>query len=211
MVLACWNFRAARSHRVPATFARPQCEAATLSPEGKQLADLVRNGTNVTAYVMAAATATVTSSILPSRDRPAIGAALRFKASHPGTFPPNSASATSSRWPPTPRSTSTTATATLSAACSWDCRRANDDFVSHPTRDGKNLIDFGGSQGGFLSIVTTALDPRQTAFVAAFPAYCDVSGDVHGTPAAGPGGVSSPIPPIPRATRSSPPLPATTP
>jgi hypothetical protein len=70
LVLACWNFRAARSHRVPATFARPQCEAATLSPEGKQLAYLVRNGTNVKAYVMAAATATVTSSILPSRRPP---------------------------------------------------------------------------------------------------------------------------------------------
>ncbi len=59
------------------------------------------------------------------------------------------------------------------------CLRANDYLVSHPKWDGKNLVDFGGSQGGFLSIVTAALDPRVTALVAAFPAYCDVTGYTH--------------------------------
>lgn len=67
------------------------------------------------------------------------------------------------------------------------CLRANDYLVSHPKWDGKNLIDFGGSQGGFLSIVTAALDPRVTAVVAAFPAYCDVSGYAHGRAGGWPG------------------------
>lgn len=59
------------------------------------------------------------------------------------------------------------------------CLRANDYLTSHPKWDGKTLINFGGSQGGFLTIVTAALDSRVTALVAAFPAYCDVSGYVH--------------------------------
>ncbi|MEO7412400.1 MAG: acetylxylan esterase [Opitutaceae bacterium] len=67
------------------------------------------------------------------------------------------------------------------------CLRANDYLASHPKWDRKNLIDFGGSQGGFLSIVTTALDPRVTALVAAFPAYCDVTGYVYGRAGGWPG------------------------
>ena len=67
------------------------------------------------------------------------------------------------------------------------CLRANDYLASHPKWDRKNLIDFGGSQGGFLSIVTAALDPRVTALVAAFPAYCDVSGYTHGRAGGWPG------------------------
>jgi cephalosporin-C deacetylase-like acetyl esterase len=67
------------------------------------------------------------------------------------------------------------------------CLRANDYLVSHPKWDQKNLIDFGGSQGGYLSITTTALDPRVTALVAAFPAYCDVSGYAHGRAGGWPG------------------------
>lgn len=59
------------------------------------------------------------------------------------------------------------------------CLRANDYLASHPKWDRKNLVDFGGSQGGYLSITTTALDPRVTAIVAAFPAFCDVSGYAH--------------------------------
>lgn len=67
------------------------------------------------------------------------------------------------------------------------CLRANDYLVTHPKWDGKNLIAHGGSQGGYLSIATTALDPRVTALVAAFPAYCDVSGYAHGRAGGWPG------------------------
>lgn len=67
------------------------------------------------------------------------------------------------------------------------CLRANDYLASHPKWDGKNLVAFGGSQGGYLSITTTALDPRVTAIVAAFPAYCDVSGYAHGRAGGWPG------------------------
>ena len=67
------------------------------------------------------------------------------------------------------------------------CLRANDYLASHPKWDRKNLIDFGGSQGGYLSITTTALDPRVTACVVAFPAYCDVTGYVHGRAGGWPG------------------------
>jgi cephalosporin-C deacetylase-like acetyl esterase len=67
------------------------------------------------------------------------------------------------------------------------CLRANDYLTSHPKWDHQNLIDFGGSQGGYLSISTTALDPRVTALVAAFPAYCDVSGYAHGRAGGWPG------------------------
>lgn len=67
------------------------------------------------------------------------------------------------------------------------CQRANDYLVTHPKWDGKNLIAHGGSQGGYLSIATTALDPRVTAVVAAFPAYCDVSGYAHGRAGGWPG------------------------
>lgn len=67
------------------------------------------------------------------------------------------------------------------------CLRANDYLASHPKWDRRNLIAFGGSQGGLLSIVTTALDPRVTALVAAYPAYSDVSGYVHGRAGGWPG------------------------
>ena len=67
------------------------------------------------------------------------------------------------------------------------CLRANDYLASHPKWDHKNLIDFGGSQGGYLTITTTALDPRVTACVVAFPAYCDVSGYAHGRAGGWPG------------------------
>jgi len=60
------------------------------------------------------------------------------------------------------------------------CVRANDFLVSHPKFDGKNLLVKGGSQGGQLSIVTAALDPRVTALSALYPAYCDVTGYLHG-------------------------------
>lgn len=60
------------------------------------------------------------------------------------------------------------------------CVRANDFLVSLPEYDGKHLAVLGGSQGGQLSIVTAALDPRVTALSAFYPAYCDVTGYLHG-------------------------------
>lgn len=60
------------------------------------------------------------------------------------------------------------------------CVRANDFLASRENWDGKNLVVQGGSQGGQLSIVTAALDPRVTASAAAYPAYCDVTGYLHG-------------------------------
>jgi cephalosporin-C deacetylase-like acetyl esterase len=60
------------------------------------------------------------------------------------------------------------------------CVRANDYLVSLSNFDGKNLLVTGGSQGGMLTIVTAALDPRVTALAAQFPAYCDVTGYLHG-------------------------------
>lgn len=60
------------------------------------------------------------------------------------------------------------------------CVRSNDYLVSHPKWNGKQLIVMGGSQGGQLSIVTASLDPRVTALAANYPAYCDVTGYLHG-------------------------------
>ncbi len=60
------------------------------------------------------------------------------------------------------------------------CVRANDFLVSLPEYDGENLLVTGGSQGGQLSIVTAALDPRVKALAAYYPAYCDVTGYLHG-------------------------------
>ena len=56
------------------------------------------------------------------------------------------------------------------------CVRANDFLTSHPKWDGANLAVTGGSQGGALSIVTAALDPRVKGLAAYFPALADVTG-----------------------------------
>jgi len=79
------------------------------------------------------------------------------------------------------------------------CVRANDFLVSHPKFDGKNLLVMGGSQGGQLAIVTAALDPRVIALSSMYPAYCDVTGYLHGRAGgwphmmrAGDGGTPSP-------------------
>lgn len=56
------------------------------------------------------------------------------------------------------------------------CVRAIDLLTSLPEWDGKNVIVQGGSQGGALAIVTTALDPRVTACVANHPALSDMAG-----------------------------------
>lgn len=54
--------------------------------------------------------------------------------------------------------------------------RANDFLTTLPQYDGKNLGVLGGSQGGVLSIVTAALDPRVKALVASYPAMSDMAG-----------------------------------
>jgi cephalosporin-C deacetylase-like acetyl esterase len=60
------------------------------------------------------------------------------------------------------------------------CVRANDVLVNHPMWDGETLVVTGGSQGGQLSIVVSALDKRVTGTVTNYPAYCDVTGYLHG-------------------------------
>jgi cephalosporin-C deacetylase-like acetyl esterase len=60
------------------------------------------------------------------------------------------------------------------------CVRADDFLVSHPKWDGKNLAVTGGSQGGALSIVTAALDPRVTGLAAYYPALSDTTGYTKG-------------------------------
>jgi cephalosporin-C deacetylase len=60
------------------------------------------------------------------------------------------------------------------------CLRANDFICSLPEFDGVNLMVAGGSQGGALSIVTAALDPRVKALSALYPALCDLNGYQNG-------------------------------
>lgn len=56
------------------------------------------------------------------------------------------------------------------------CVRAVDFIFSLPEFDGGTVGVAGGSQGGALSIVTTALDPRIRFLVAYYPALCDYAG-----------------------------------
>ena len=56
------------------------------------------------------------------------------------------------------------------------CVRAVDYLCSLPEWDGKNVFVQGGSQGGALSLITAALDPRITACVANHPALSDMAG-----------------------------------
>ncbi len=60
------------------------------------------------------------------------------------------------------------------------CVRAVDFIFSLDRFDGENLCVEGGSQGGALSIVTAALDPRVKGLVAYYPALCDLEGYTHG-------------------------------
>jgi cephalosporin-C deacetylase len=60
------------------------------------------------------------------------------------------------------------------------CVRANDFLVSLPQYDGTNLAVTGGSQGGALSIITAALDPRVKYLAAFYPALSDVTGYLSG-------------------------------
>jgi len=59
------------------------------------------------------------------------------------------------------------------------CYRAISFLTSLPEFDGKNVIVYGRSQGGALSIVTAALHPRVNLVVAYFPALCDLHGYLH--------------------------------
>jgi cephalosporin-C deacetylase-like acetyl esterase len=56
------------------------------------------------------------------------------------------------------------------------CVRALDYLCSLPEWDGRNVFVQGGSQGGALSLITAALDPRVTACVANHPALSDMAG-----------------------------------
>ena len=56
------------------------------------------------------------------------------------------------------------------------CVRAIDYLCSLPEWDGTNVFVQGGSQGGALSLITAALDPRVTACVANHPALSDMAG-----------------------------------
>ncbi len=73
------------------------------------------------------------------------------------------------------------------------CIRANDFLTSRPGWDGKRLLVMGASQGGQLTIVTAALDPRVTGLCATHPAFCDVTAELHGRA----GGWPHPFMPLP--------------
>lgn len=60
------------------------------------------------------------------------------------------------------------------------CVRAVDYIFSLPQFDGENIAVTGGSQGGALSIVTAALDPRVKWLAAFYPALSDLTGYLHG-------------------------------
>ncbi|MBR6867709.1 MAG: acetylxylan esterase [Prevotella sp.] len=65
--------------------------------------------------------------------------------------------------------------------------RCIDFLCSLPEWDGKNVIAQGGSQGGALSLIAAALDPRVTLCVANHPALSDMAaaaeeGRTHGYP-----------------------------
>lgn len=60
------------------------------------------------------------------------------------------------------------------------CIRANDFLTSRESWDGQHLIVAGASQGGQLTIVTAALDARVTGLSSTHPAFCDVTGALHG-------------------------------
>ena len=58
------------------------------------------------------------------------------------------------------------------------CVKGVDFLLSLPQCNG-NIGTLGGSQGGALSIATSALDTRIKAAVAYFPALCDMEGYIH--------------------------------
>ena len=58
--------------------------------------------------------------------------------------------------------------------------RALDFLCTQPEWDGKTVIAYGPSQGGYQALATAALDDRVTFCVAGIPAGCDHSGMVAG-------------------------------
>lgn len=56
--------------------------------------------------------------------------------------------------------------------------RALDFLCSQPEWDGKTVVVYGTSQGGFQAFAAAAIDPRVTFFAAGVPAGCDHSGMV---------------------------------
>lgn len=60
------------------------------------------------------------------------------------------------------------------------CVRANDFLCSLSQWDRKTLLVSGHSQGGQLTVATAVLDPRVNAVAVTFPAFCDVTGYLHG-------------------------------
>jgi cephalosporin-C deacetylase-like acetyl esterase len=53
--------------------------------------------------------------------------------------------------------------------------RALDTVTAQPEWNGRDLVVFGGSQGGGLSLVAGGLDPRVTFVMARVPAFCGVT------------------------------------
>jgi len=58
--------------------------------------------------------------------------------------------------------------------------RAIDFLAAQPEWDGKTLVVYGSSQGGYQAIVAAGLDPRVTFFAAGVPAGCDHTGALAG-------------------------------
>ncbi|MBP3843008.1 MAG: acetylxylan esterase [Prevotella sp.] len=59
------------------------------------------------------------------------------------------------------------------------CVRAVDFLCSLPEWDGRNVIVTGGSQGGALTIITSALHEKVTTCIPFYPALCDLTGFLH--------------------------------
>jgi len=59
------------------------------------------------------------------------------------------------------------------------CYRAIEFLYSLPEYDHKNMIVYGRSQGGGLSIVTAALNSKVSMIICYFPALCDLHGFLH--------------------------------
>ena len=60
------------------------------------------------------------------------------------------------------------------------CSRCVDYLCTLPEWDGKNVGVTGGSQGGALTVITSALNPKVTFAAAFYPALCDLTGFIHG-------------------------------
>lgn len=60
------------------------------------------------------------------------------------------------------------------------CVRAIDYLYAMDEFDGDNLLVWGGSQGGALSIITASLDDRVKGLVSLYPALSDLTGYLHG-------------------------------